>query len=113
MVRGRNKNPVTKPVVFHSVMDGRELDNHAGYAVTTRTARPVDDREAAHPRQLISELYTGIMLVLRLEGRDDRCVMVNASQFTAPLLGMVAKKIGLAGQLTMFQDIRKLGKEVQ
>merc|ERR1719246_425188 len=43
VVRGENKPPMMRPVVFHSFMHGRELEGGAGYAVVTRTARLVED----------------------------------------------------------------------
>jgi len=116
VVRGRNKPPMMKPVVFHSLMCGRELEGGAGYVVVTRTARLVEEGgdgvSPPSPPSLLSELYTGIMLVLRIEGcNDDRCVLVNASEFTAPVPAMMTKRIGLTGMVTMIQDIRKLGVE--
>jgi len=119
VVRGRNKPPMMKPVVFHSVMYGRALEGGAGYVIVTRTVRLVDDEEGSGggggkvQASLPSELITGAMLMLRLEGGDkgeeDRCVFCNSSRFTSPLPVRITKKIGLAGMVTMVSDLRKLG----
>jgi len=115
VIRGNNKAPmVSKPIVFHQLMHGRELEGGAGYAIVTRTARLVEDGSNSLPQHsLMSELYTGIMLILRIEGRNNRCVMVNSSQFTSPVPAMVTKRVGLASAVTMFQDIRKLGEGIR
>jgi len=117
VIRGENKPPMMKPVAFHSFMHGRELEGGAGYAIVTRTARLVDettdtDNGCSSPSSqpsLPSELMTGCMLIIRMEGCDNQCVLINASQFTAPLPAMMTKKIGLNGMVTMISDLRKLG----
>jgi len=119
VIRGENKPPMMKPVAFHSFMHGRELEGGAGYAIVTRTARLVDETTTTHTDgspassstqpSLPSELMTGCMLIVRMEGCDNQCVLINASQFTAPLPAMMTKKIGLNGMVAMVQDLRKLG----
>mmetsp|Transcript_32704 Transcript_32704/g.39147 ORF Transcript_32704/g.39147 Transcript_32704/m.39147 type:complete len:116 (-) Transcript_32704:34-381(-) len=107
-----------KPVVFHSFMHGRELEAGIGYTIVTRTARSVEE-DTTHDNDgaslsssqliLLSELMTGCMLIVRMEGCDNQCVLINSSRFTAPLPAMMTKKIGLNGMVTMIQDLRKLG----
>lgn len=113
VVRGTNKAPVRgmSPIIFHSLMHGKELDGGAGYSIVTRTARLLSsggDVTSSH-----TTLCIGTLLIYRIEGCDNQCILVNATQFTAPVPAMVARKLGLASNKTMFKALQKLSLKVR
>jgi len=113
VVRGTNKAPVRgmSPIIFHSLMHGKELDGGAGYSIVTRTARLLSI--GGDVTSSLTMLCIGTLLIYRIEGCDNQCIMVNATQFTAPVPAMVARKLGLASNKTMFKALQKLSLKVR
>jgi len=101
---------IRKNLEFDSILHARELEGKAGYKIVSRAVTPGED-SAGTPTTannvLKSEILMGVTMILRIEGCDDKCWMINVNHIRSPMIPMmIAKKIGLSAAVNFIHDLR-------
>jgi hypothetical protein len=122
---------VRKALVFTSLIHVRELDDGSGYKIVTRAVTPPDENAAAcldnndnascnssssntaggggglANALLHSEILLGVNIIKRIEGDDNRCLMMCVNHIRSPMVPMmIAKRIGLQAAINFYHDLR-------
>jgi hypothetical protein len=114
---------VRKALVFTSLMHVRELDDGSGYKIVTRAVTPPEENAALDNNDnascnsssntnslanaLQSEILLGVNIIKRIEGDENRCLMMCVNHIRSPMVPMmIAKRIGLQAAQYFYHDLR-------
>jgi hypothetical protein len=118
---------VRKALVFTSLIHVRELDDGSGYKIVTRAVTPPEENAACLDSDnascnsssntntnngglanaLTSEILLGVNIIKRIEGDDNRCLMMCVNHIRSPMVPMmIAKRIGLQAAINFYHDLR-------
>jgi hypothetical protein len=105
IMKSESKPPmVRKPLVFVSILHAKELIDGSGYLIVSRGVHHPDEQGCGN-----SEILMGVNLIRKIDGRDDRCVMINVNHIRSALVPMmIAKRIGVAAAMGFINDLRSL-----
>jgi hypothetical protein len=109
VLRSESKPPLLRKVLqFVSIMQAKELPDGSGYLLVSRAVT-----QASHgvfdPNILLSEILMGVNVIRKVEGDENRCLMINVNHIRSPMIPMmIAKKIGLSAAVNFINDLRKL-----
>jgi hypothetical protein len=105
VTRSASKPPmVRKHMVFTSCIHGKELEDGSGYMICSRA---VHYPKTEQKNIIKSEMLLGINMIRKIEGCDNKCVMVNVNHMRSPMVPMVvAKKLGLLAAVGFIKDMR-------
>lgn len=110
ITRSSSKPPlIKKHLVFVTLCHAKELDDGSGYIIVNRAVHDVEEGGKDPNKIIKSEVLLGVNLIRRIEGSDDRCIMVNVSHMRSPMVPMMlAKKIGTSAAIGFVNDIRAI-----
>eukprot|EP00980_Cylindrotheca_fusiformis_P015141 scaffold4183_cov137-Cylindrotheca_fusiformis.AAC.4 len=108
VMKSASKPPmIRKHMVFVSVLHAKELEDGSGYLIVTRAVHHPDDESTCAANVIKSEILMGVNLIRKIEGCDDRCLMINVNHIRSPMVPMmVAKKLGVSAAIGFVNDIR-------
>ena len=111
VMKSETKPPmVRKTLAFISLLHSQELEDGSGYLIVTRAVHHPDSSIASNV--LLSEILIGVNLIRKVEGDEDRCLMINVNHVRSPMVPlMVAKRIGVSGAASFINDIRALAEK--
>jgi hypothetical protein len=109
VVRSESKPPLLRKVLqFESIMHAKELEDGSGYLLVSRAVTQAD-HGVFEPNILRSEILMGVNMIRKLQGDENRCLMINVNHIRAPMVPMmIAKKIGLSAAVNFINDLRAL-----
>lgn len=108
VLRSESKPPLLRKVLqFASIMQAKELPDGSGYLLVSRAVT-----QASHgvfdPNILLSEILMGVNVIRKVEGDENRCLMINVNHIRSPIPTIIAKKIGLSAAVNFINDLRAL-----
>jgi hypothetical protein len=99
---------IRKTLQFVSIMHAKELDDGSGYFIVTRAVTQAD-HGVLDPSILRSEIITSVNVIKKIEGDENRCLMINVNHIRSPMVPMmIAKRIGLSAAANFFHDLRAI-----
>jgi hypothetical protein len=109
VLRSESKPPLLRKVLqFASIMQAKELPDGSGYLVVSRAVTQAN-HGVFDPNILLSEILMGVNVIRKVEGDDNRCLMINVNHIRSPMIPMmIAKKIGLSAAVNFINDLRAL-----
>mmetsp|Transcript_20365 Transcript_20365/g.28347 ORF Transcript_20365/g.28347 Transcript_20365/m.28347 type:complete len:481 (-) Transcript_20365:286-1728(-) len=109
IIQSQNQPPVIrKAIQLTTLMHAKELSTSNGYMVVSRAVTNPDDL-GKESGVLTSEILLGVNLILKVEGDEDRCLMINVNHVRPTMVPlMVAKRLGLAAASSFINDVRAL-----
>jgi len=106
IMRGESKPPmVRKTLVFLTLLHAKELIDGSGYSIVTRAVHHPNDAHAAG-NSIQSEILIGVNLIRKIQGSENRCLMINVGHIRSPVPMMIAKRIGVSAAVGFINDIR-------
>lgn len=110
IMRSESKPPLLRKILqFVSLLHARELEDGTGYLIVTRAVTQASNAGPLDSNILSSEILLGVNVIRRVEGDDNRCLMINVNHLRSPMVPMmIAKKLGLTAACGFIDDIRKL-----
>jgi hypothetical protein len=108
IMRSETKPPmVRKSLVFVSLLHAKELIDGSGYLIVTRAVHHPNEQGAGNSIQ--NEILIGVNLIRRIQGSENRCLMINVNHIRSPMVPMmIAKRIGVSAAVGFINDIRSL-----
>jgi hypothetical protein len=108
VMKSASKPPIIrKHLVFVSVLHAKELEDGSGYLIVTRAVHHPDNESAGASNVIKSEILMGVNLIRKIDGSDDRCLLINVNHIRSPMVPMmVAKKLGVSAATGFVNDIR-------
>jgi hypothetical protein len=109
VLRSESKPPLLRKVLqFVSIMQAKELPDGSGYLVVSRAVTQAN-HGVFDPNILLSEILMGVNVIRKVEGDENRCLMINVNHIRSPMIPMmIAKKIGLSAAVNFINDLRAL-----
>ena len=109
VMQSESKPPLLRKVLqFVTIMHAKELEGGSGYLLVSRAVTKAD-HGVFDPNILRSEILIGVNVIRKVEGDENRCLMINVNHIRSPFVPMmVAKRIGLAAAANFFNDLRAL-----
>mmetsp|Transcript_25304 Transcript_25304/g.38966 ORF Transcript_25304/g.38966 Transcript_25304/m.38966 type:complete len:501 (+) Transcript_25304:99-1601(+) len=109
IIQSQNQPPVIRRAVqLTTLMHAKELPTSNGFMVVSRAVTKPDDL-GKESGVITSEILLGVTLILKVEGDEDRCLMINVNHVRPTLVPlMVAKRLGLAAASSFINDVRAL-----
>jgi hypothetical protein len=109
VMQSETKPPLLRKVLqFVTIMHAKELDDGSGYLLVSRAVTKAD-HGVFDPNILRSEILMGVNVIRKVEGDEERCLMINVNHIRSPFVPMmVAKRIGLTAAANFFNDLRAL-----
>lgn len=100
---------IRKNLQFVSIMHATALENGDGYLLVTRAVSHPSDVGAASFDVLRSEILMGVNVIRRIEGHDDKCLMINVNHIRTPMVPLfLGKRLGLAAAPGFIRDLRNI-----
>jgi hypothetical protein len=100
---------IKKHMVFVTLCHAKELEDGSGYMIVNRAVHNTEDGGKQPTNIIKSEVLLGVNLIRKIEGSDDRCVMLNVNHMRSPMVPMlIAKKIGMSAAVGFVNDIRAM-----
>jgi hypothetical protein len=108
VMKSASKPPlIRKHLVFVSVLHAKELEDGSGYLIVTRAVHHPDNENVGATNVIKSEILMGVNLIRKIDGSDDRCLLINVNHIRSPMVPMmVAKKLGVSAATGFVNDIR-------
>jgi len=110
VVRSESKPPlVRKTMQLVSVLHATELADQSGYLLVTRAVTEPSELDS-FDAGLRSEILMGVNVIRKIEGEENRCLMINVNHIRSPMVPMmIARKIGLTAAVNFIaQDLRSI-----
>lgn len=96
-----------KTLQFISILHATELPDGTGYLIVSRAVTTPEDEKPILQSVLKSEILMGVNIIKRVEGDENRCLMVTVNHIRSPMVPMmIAKRIGLQAAVNFIQDLR-------
>ena len=108
VVKSESKPPlVRKTIELVSVLHAAELADKSGYMIVSRA---VTEPDVVFDTRLQSEILMGVNVIKKIEGEENRCLMINVNHMRSPMVPMmIAKRIGLTAAANFIaQDLRSI-----
>eukprot|EP00934_Nitzschia_sp_Nitz4_P009313 Nitzschia sp. Nitz4//scaffold10_size219509//145753//146847//NITZ4_001445-RA/size219509-processed-gene-0.139-mRNA-1//-1//CDS//3329532971//9303//frame0 len=108
VMRSESKPPmVRKTLVFVTVLHAKELIDGSGYLLVTRAVHHPDEQGAAGG--LSSEILMGVNVIRKVQGVEDKCLMINIHHIRPPIVSsMLAKRVAISAAVGFINDIRAI-----
>eukprot|EP00541_Cyclophora_tenuis_P019137 CAMPEP_0116565892 /NCGR_PEP_ID=MMETSP0397-20121206/14142_1 /TAXON_ID=216820 /ORGANISM="Cyclophora tenuis, Strain ECT3854" /LENGTH=284 /DNA_ID=CAMNT_0004092699 /DNA_START=538 /DNA_END=1393 /DNA_ORIENTATION=- len=113
VVRSESKPPlVRKTMQLVSVLHATELADQSGYLLVTRAVTEPSELDS-FDAGLRSEILMGVNVIRKIEGEENRCLMINVNHIRSPMVPMmIARKIGLTAAVNFIaQDLPPFAQE--
>jgi hypothetical protein len=96
-----------KTLQFISILHATELPDGSGYLIVSRAVTTPEELKPQLSHVLKSEILMGVNIIKRVEGDDNRCLLVTVNHIRSPMVPMmIAKRIGLQAAVNFIQDLR-------
>jgi hypothetical protein len=97
-----------KTLQFISILHATELSDGSGYLIVSRAVTTPEDEEKLKLQNVLkSEILMGVNIIKRVEGDDNRCLLIAVNHIRSPMVPMmIAKRLGLQAAQNFIQDLR-------
>jgi hypothetical protein len=96
-----------KTLQFISILHATELLDGSGYLIVSRAVTTPEELKPKLSHVLKSEILMGVNIIKRVEGDDNRCLIVTVNHIRSPMVPMmIAKRLGLQAAVNFIQDLR-------
>jgi hypothetical protein len=96
-----------KTLQFISILHATELPDGSGYLIVSRAVTTPEELKPKLAHVLKSEILMGVNIIKRVEGDDNRCLIVTVNHIRSPMVPMmIAKRLGLQAAINFIQDLR-------
>jgi hypothetical protein len=110
VTKSTTKPPLMKRHMrFVTLCHAKELEDGSGYMIVNRAVHDTEDGDKGPTNIIKSEVLLGVNLIRKIEGSDNRCIMLNVNHMKSPMVPMMlAKKIGMSAAIGFVNDIRSI-----
>lgn len=106
--RSSSRPPIVrKTMQFTSLVHARELPDHSGYIIVSRSVNTMPDKTISDA--LTAEILLNINVLKRVDGETNQCLFISVNHVRSPILipNMIAKRVAIQGVTGFIQDLRK------
>ena len=111
VMRAETQPPfIRKSLQFVSILHATALEDGAGYLIVTRAVTQASEIGVATTFDVLrSEILMGVNVIRKIEGHDNRCLMINVNHIRTPMVPLfVGKRLGLAAAPGFIRDLRSI-----
>eukprot|EP00980_Cylindrotheca_fusiformis_P006889 scaffold1442_cov128-Cylindrotheca_fusiformis.AAC.10 len=108
VTKSASKPPLIKRnMVFVTLCHAKELEDGSGYMIVNRAVHDTEEEEEAPNNVIKSEILLGVHLIRKIEGSENRCIMIHVNHMRSPMVPMMlARKLGTSAAIGFVNDIR-------